>query len=90
MTDLDQELVPPPIERLETLARIHIVHKDATVRSSVKGHAEGLETFLTGRVPELHGHDSIVDDEFSGEKVGAWFRFGIKGVWSSVAGYDDK
>jgi hypothetical protein len=39
-----------------------------------------LETFLTGRIPELHGHDSVVDDEFSGEKVGAWLRFDVKGV----------
>jgi hypothetical protein len=35
---------------------------------------------LTGRVPELHGHDSVVDDEFSGEKVGAWLRFDVKGM----------
>ena len=89
-TDLDQELVPPPIQRLETLARIHIVDQHATVRSSVKGHPERLETFLTGRVPQLHGHDSVVHHEFSGEEVGAWFRFGVKGVLFSEAGYDDK
>lgn len=73
-TDLDQELVPPPIQRLETLARIHIVDQHATVRSSVKGHPERLETFLTGRVPQLHGHDSVVHHEFSGEEVGAWIE----------------
>ena len=70
-THLDQELVPPSIQLLETLARIDVVHQDATIGSSVESDPEGLETFLTGRVPEMHGDDAIVHDEFPGEKVGA-------------------
>jgi hypothetical protein len=50
---LDQELVPPAIERLETLARVDVVHQDAAIRSTVEGDTEGLETLLAGCVPEL-------------------------------------
>jgi hypothetical protein len=69
---LDQELVPPPVESLETLARVDVIYKHTTIRSSIERHSEGLESFLSGRVPKLHGDHPVVDNELSGEEVGPY------------------
>ena len=50
---LNEELVPPAVERLEALGAVDVVDKDAAVGAAVEGDAEGLEAFLAGRVPEL-------------------------------------
>jgi hypothetical protein len=53
LAHLDQELVPPPIERLEALGAVDVVDEDAAIRTAIEGHAEGLEAFLSGGIPEL-------------------------------------
>jgi hypothetical protein len=50
---LDQELVSPAVQRIETLGVVHVVDKDAAVGASVEGDAERLEAFLAGGVPKL-------------------------------------
>ena len=50
---LDQELVPPAVQRIEALGVVHVVHEDATVGTAVERHAQRLETLLASRVPEL-------------------------------------
>jgi hypothetical protein len=37
---LDQELVPPAVQRLETLGVVHVVDKDTTVGTSVEGDTQ--------------------------------------------------
>jgi hypothetical protein len=37
---LDQELVPPAVECLETLGVVHVVDQDTAVGSSVEGNAQ--------------------------------------------------
>lgn len=70
-TRLDQELVSPRVEGVEGLGVVDIIDEDAAICASVERDAEGLETFLAGRVPQLHGHEAIVDEDFFGEEVGA-------------------
>jgi hypothetical protein len=53
LAHLDQELVPPPVERLEALGAVDVVDQDAAVRAAIECHAERLEAFLSGGVPEL-------------------------------------
>jgi hypothetical protein len=50
---LDEELVPPAVERLKALGRVDVVNEHAAVGPAVKGDAERLEALLAGRVPEL-------------------------------------
>jgi len=51
---LYQKLVSPTIQRIEALRVVDIVNEDAAVSAAVEGHAQGLEPFLTGGVPELN------------------------------------
>lgn len=50
---LDEKFVSPAVQRLETLGIVHVVDQNAAISTSVERYAEGLETFLTGRIPEL-------------------------------------
>lgn len=50
---LDQKLVPPAIQGLKALGVVDIVYQNAAVGTSIKGHAQGLESFLSGGIPEL-------------------------------------
>jgi hypothetical protein len=50
---LQQKLVSPVVQRLKALEVIDVEHEDTAVGSTVKGDAEGLETFLACRVPYL-------------------------------------
>ena len=68
---LDKELVAPGIEVLERLCRVDVVHQYAAVGASVEGHAERLEAFLARSVPQLEGHNAIVDGDFFGEEIRA-------------------
>lgn len=68
---MDQELVSPRVEGVKGLGVVDIIDEDAAICASVERDAEGLETFLAGRVPQLHSHEAIVDEDFFGEKVGA-------------------
>lgn len=53
---MDQELVPPAIERLKAPGIVDIVNKNAAVGTAIERDAEGLETFLPGGVPKLPTH----------------------------------
>ena len=50
---LDEELLSPWLQVLETLRGVHIVHKHTAVSTTVERNAERLETFLTGSIPDL-------------------------------------
>ena len=50
---LDEEFVPPAIERLERLGAVDIIDEYATVCSTVECNTEGLEPFLPSGIPEL-------------------------------------
>jgi hypothetical protein len=50
---LDQEFVAPTVDVLERCGIVDIIHQDAAVSAAIKSYAEGLETFLAGRVPNL-------------------------------------
>lgn len=52
-THLNQELIPPAVQRLKALCRVDIVNENATIGTTVEGDSEGLEPFLAGGVPEL-------------------------------------
>lgn len=51
---LDQELISPAVESVETLRIVNIVHEHAAVGAAVEGDTQRLEAFLTGCVPKLH------------------------------------
>ncbi len=51
----------PGIEGFESAGRGNVVDEDAAVCAAVEGDAQGLETLLAGRVPDLHGHQTVVD-----------------------------
>lgn len=68
---LDEELIPPTVKSLKALARVDVVHKHAAVGTAVECHAERLEALLAGSVPQLHGHDAVIDHELASEEVGA-------------------
>lgn len=50
---LDQKLVSPAVQGLETLGVVDVVHQDAAVGSSVECDAQRLESLLSGGIPEL-------------------------------------
>ena len=60
-TGLDQELVPPAVECVETLRVVDVVYEHAAVGAAVEGYAERLEAFLAGCVPELHCDEAVVN-----------------------------
>jgi hypothetical protein len=68
---LNEELVPPTVEGLEALAGVDIVDEYTAVGTAVERNTERLEALLAGRVPQLHRHDAVVDNELAGEEVGA-------------------
>lgn len=77
-THLDEELIPPSVQSLKALARVDIVNKHTAVGTTVEGDAERLETLLTSRVPQLHGNDTVVDDELASEEVGTCTMKGLQ------------
>ena len=50
---LDKELVPPTVQGLERLGAVDVVNEDTAVRTAVERDTEGLESFLSGSVPQL-------------------------------------
>lgn len=50
---LNQELVSPAVESIETLGVVDIKHQHAAVGTSVECNAQRLEALLTSRVPKL-------------------------------------
>ena len=52
-TRLDQELVPPAVQRAERVGRRHVVDEDAAVGAAVERDAETLKPLLPRRVPDL-------------------------------------
>lgn len=67
---LYQEFISPRIERFEGLGVVYVVTETTAVCSTVEGDTEGLETFLTGCVPELHGYETVVYHDFAREEIG--------------------
>lgn len=67
---LNQELVSPRVQGIKRLGRVDVVHQHTAVSSTIEGYTERLESLLTGRVPKLHRHQSIVHYDFSSEEVG--------------------
>lgn len=50
---LDKELVSPTVKRFKRLCTVNVVHKDTTVCSTVERYTQGLEAFLSRRIPKL-------------------------------------
>jgi hypothetical protein len=85
---LDQKLVPPAVQRLEALGVVDVVHENAAVGAAVECHAQGLESLLASRIPQLyrlslgrvvclrgsdlHGDQAVVDEHLLGQEVGAY------------------
>lgn len=57
---LDQELVSPTIQGLETLRVIDVVDEHAAVGAPVERNTQGLEAFLARGIPNLHVHKNNV------------------------------
>lgn len=53
---LDEEFVPPAVERVETLGVVDIVDENAAVGTTVESHTKRLEALLSCGVPELCGY----------------------------------
>lgn len=68
---LDQKLVAPRVERVERFRGVDVIYQYAAVGTTIEGDAEGLEAFLSRCVPELEGHNAVVDCDFLGEEVSA-------------------
>lgn len=66
---LDEELVLPQRHILKRLRVRHVIDEDTTVRTSVKGHAQRLESLLASGVPKLHRHRLVIQHELLGEEV---------------------
>ena len=66
---LNEELVPPAVEGLEGVGRRDVVGQDAAVGAAVESHAQRLEPLLAGRVPDLHGDQSVVDHHLLGQEI---------------------
>lgn len=50
---LNQEFVSPAVQGLKRLGAIDIVYEDTAVGTSVESDSQGLESFLSGSVPQL-------------------------------------
>jgi len=68
---LDQKLISPTVQGIKTLAICDIKTENAAIGSTVECDTQRLETFLSGGVPQLHCHQSIIDKDFFCEEVGA-------------------
>jgi len=66
---LDQELVAPAVEVVESLGDVDIEHEDAAISTTVEGDTKRLETLLTGSIPDLQGHKTVVDHDLLGEEI---------------------
>jgi hypothetical protein len=50
---LDQELVSPAVEGVETLGVVYIVDEHTAVGTTIESNTERLESLLTSGIPEL-------------------------------------
>jgi len=50
---LDQKLVSPAVEGVETFGVVDVVDEHAAVGTTVESNTERLESFLTSGIPEL-------------------------------------
>jgi hypothetical protein len=50
---LNKELITPVVEVFERLGVVHVIHKHAAICTAVVSHTQGLETLLSGCVPDL-------------------------------------
>ena len=58
---LDEKLVPPTVQGLERLGAVDVVNEDAAVCTAVERDTEGLESLLTGSIPQLPITGNILD-----------------------------
>jgi len=66
---LDQELVAPAVEVIEGLGNVNVEHEHAAISTTVESNTEGLETLLTGSIPDLQGDKTIVDHDLLGQEI---------------------
>ena len=68
---LDEELVAPALKRLEGFCAVDVKDEYAAIGAAVKGHAERLEPFLAGRVPELEEEEKVsAENRKEGPRMG--------------------
>jgi len=58
---LDEELVPPAVQGLERLGTVDVVNEDTAIRATIERDTEGLESLLTGSIPQLSITGNILD-----------------------------
>jgi len=57
---LNQELVSPAVEGIETLGVVDIVDEDAAVCTTVESNTERLESLLASGIPELTNTSDVL------------------------------
>jgi hypothetical protein len=70
-SSLDQELITPAIQILESLGNIDIEDQDTAISSSVESNTQTLESFLTSSIPDLHSDQSVIDHNFLCQEISA-------------------
>jgi len=76
---LDEELIPPAVQRLESVGRRHVVSEDAAICPAVESYTEGLESLLSRSVPDLHGHQSVVHHYLLSQEISPYGGFVLVG-----------
>ena len=69
---LDEEFVPPTVQSLERLGAVNVVNEYATVRATIERDTEGLESLLTGSIPQLSITGNILDPCILGRPRSLW------------------
>jgi len=70
---LDEEFVPPTVQGLERLGAVDVVNEDTAVGAAIKRDTEGLESLLTGSIPQLSITGNILDPSIP-ERPCGWRR----------------
>jgi hypothetical protein len=65
-TGLDEELIPPTVQSLERLGAVDVINEDAAVCATVERNTEGLESLLTGSIPQLRIAGNTLDQYMVG------------------------
>jgi len=66
---LDQEFVAPAVQVVEGLGDVNVEHEHAAISATIEGDTEGLETLLTGSIPDLQSDETIVDHDLLGQEI---------------------
>lgn len=57
---LDQEFITPRVQILECVGSRRVEDENATVSAAIESNSERLETFLSGRVPNLKQNFAVM------------------------------